>query len=149
MKIVLKKLSFAIGILFCCMNVLCEGIEEPGIDVNYCDDQVIIDESLFETLQSSNFDFVSAEIIDDCLFIDMGASGCDGNTWEFALVDSGAIAESSPEQRYLKFQLINQEACLAFLQETISFDLTPIQINGSNEIILNIEGYESSLNYKY
>jgi len=115
-----------------------------------CDQSTIIDDALYANLESAHFTFTSAKIIDDCLKIEISSSGCDGNSWEFKLVDSGAVAESLPEQRYLKFQLVNTELCDAVFKRTVSFDLTPIQISGTNnEIILNIEGLESSLNYKY
>ncbi|WP_396602094.1 hypothetical protein [Algibacter sp. R77976] len=148
MKILLKNISFAIGIMFCSMNILCE--EADDVDsVSLCDEITIVNPDLYENLNTANFTFIDAEIVDDCLRLEIGASGCDGNTWGFNLVDSGAIAESLPEQRYLRLQLINEEACLAFFEKTVSFDLSPIQIDGSNEIILHIEGLESSLNYKY
>ncbi|WP_298554410.1 hypothetical protein [uncultured Algibacter sp.] len=142
-------MSFAIVIMFCSMNILCEDVDEPNISSDLCDYRVVINENLYENFESSSFEFINAEITDDCLNVELGASGCDGNTWVFNLVDSGAIAESSPEQRYLKLQLINDELCLAYFERTISFDLASLQINGSNEIILHIEGFESSLNYKY
>ncbi|PWH84390.1 hypothetical protein DIS18_07605 [Algibacter marinivivus] len=132
------------------MNILCEDLDEPDVSGNLCDYQVIIDEDLYGNLESSSFEFVNAEIIDDCLNIELGASGCDGANWEFKLVDSGSITESSPEQRFLKLQLINIELCDAFFQTSISFDLKPIRIeNGINEIILNIDGLQSALNYTY
>lgn len=149
MKNLLKKVSFATGIMFCSMNVLCEDIDEPKINNGFCDYETIIDADLYKDFQSATFEFVSAEIIDDCLIIEIGASGCDGGTWEFELVDSGAIAESLPEQRFLKLQLVNNEDCEAFFQRTTSFDLTPVRIHDSGEIILNIDGFDSSLNYIY
>lgn len=148
MKFLFKKISFAIGIMFCSMNVLCEDVDDVDY-ISFCDETTIVDNDLFENLNTVNFTFIDAEIVDNCLSLEIGASGCDGNTWGFNLVDSEAIAESSPEQRYLKFQLINDEACLAYFERIILFDLTPLQINGSNEIILHIEGFDSSLNYKY
>ena len=148
MKALLKKTSFAIGIMFCTMNILCE--EEDNFDIdNFCDYQVVIDENEYKNIQTANFEFINAEIIDDCLMIKIGASGCSSDNWGFNLVDSGAVAESSPEQRFLKFQLINDEACLAFFERTVSFNLKSLQVSGSNEIILNLNGFESSLNYKY
>lgn len=148
MKKLLKKISFAIGIMFCSMNILCEEESDFNGDI-VCDEITIVSESLFANLDSADFTFINAEIINNCLIIDIGASGCDSNTWDFQLIDSGAIAESLPEQRYLKFQLINEEVCLAYFQRTTSFDLMPLQIEGSNEILLNIEGMASSLTYEY
>ena len=149
MKNLLKKVSFATGIMFCSMNVLCEDVDEPNIDDSFCDYETVVNANLYSDLQSAPFEFVSAEIIGDCLAIEIGASGCDGDTWEFKLVDSGAIAESLPEQRFLKLQLVNNEDCEAFFQRTTSFDLTPVRIHDSGEIILNIDGFDSSLNYIY
>lgn len=148
MKILLKKASFIIGIMVCLMNMQCE--DEDVLIVNQnCDQVVIINETLYENLETDFFTFGDVKIIDNCLSITIGASGCSGDSWKFNLIDSGAVAESSPEQRYLKFALENNEDCLAALGGTISFDLAPLQVNGSNEIILNLEGLESSLNYKY
>lgn len=148
MKTLLKKASFVIGVLFCFMNILCEDVDDLD-DGGICDSQVVVDEGLYQNLTSANFEFINAEIVDDCLNIEIGASGCDGSSWAFELVASEAIAESSPEQRFLKFQLVNEEMCLAVFESSVSFDLTPLQIDGSSEILLNIEGLASSLNYKY
>lgn len=144
----IKNIFFVILIMMCFMNTQCED-ENDDFFIGECDFTTIIDKSEYDNLETANFTFENVEIIGDCLTIKFGASGCDGNTWAYNLIDSGAIAESSPEQRYLKFQLINKEICLAFFRKTISFDLKPLQINGSNEIILNIEGLESPLHYKY
>lgn len=145
----MKKILFTVSVILCFMNMQCkeEGIKSSGDKV--CGQTTIVNEEIYNNLVSANFMFVNAEIADDCLTIEISASGCDGNSWKFKLVDSGAIAESSPEQRYLKFQLINEEDCLAVFKRTVSFNLTPLQINGSHEIILHLEGLESSLNYKY
>ncbi len=146
-KTLIKKTLFATAIMFCFMNILCEK-QDDVMGIN-CDFVVTVDATKYNALETASFEFINAEILEDCLVIKIGASGCSGDRWGFDLVDSGAIAESSPEQRFLKFQLINDEACLAYFERTISFDLTPLQVSGSNEIILNIEGLEASLNYNY
>ncbi len=91
---------------------------------------------------------ISLEIEDDCLLINFGASGCDGNSWELKLIDSGAIMESYPEQRNLKFFLKNEEACLAYFTKEISFDISDLQID-SDKIYLNILNNDSQLLYDY
>ncbi|TBN02732.1 hypothetical protein EYD45_11445 [Hyunsoonleella flava] len=146
----IKKISFFVVCIFCFFNTQCDE-DEVVVDFdNLCDDTVIIDEGLYNNLISDSFLLSKVEIIDDCLNIELGASGCDGSTWEFRLVDSGAVAESLPEQRYLKFQFVNKEDCLAAFERNVSFNLKPLQIdNGVNKVILNIEGWESSLTYSY
>ena len=145
----LKKILFVVSIMCCFLSTKCEDDHDTIPIIEICDQKTMVNKNIYDNLVSADFDFVSAEITDNCLAIEISASGCDGNSWEFNLVDSGAVAESSPEQRYLKFQLINEEACLAVFKKTISFDLTPLQISGSNEVILHLEGLESSLRYKY
>ena len=133
----IRKIFFAISVVLCFLNM--KWAEDDANDfVETCDEITIVDKDLYADLDSANFTFVNAEITNDCLNIEIGASGCDGNTWRFSLVDSGDIAESSPEQRFLKFQLINEELCLAFFKRIVSFDLKPLRINGSNEVIFNI-----------
>lgn len=143
-----KKTIFFLIISLSIMNMQCEDNDDV-IDAE-CDFVATVNKALYDNLETASFQITSAEIINDCLEIKIGASGCDGNSWEFNLVDSGAVAESLPEQRFLKLQLINEELCDAYFEKTTSFDLTPLQINnGVNEVILHIEGLESALNYKY
>ncbi|ULC59219.1 hypothetical protein MBM09_15095 [Flaviramulus sp. BrNp1-15] len=143
----IKKVLFVIPVVLCFMNMQCEDDIDDSIEI--CDQTTVISESFYNDMVSANFTIIDADISENCLIIKIGASGCDGNSWEFNLVDSGAIAESSPEQRYLEFQLINEEACLAYFERAISFNISSLQIEGSNEIILHIEGLESSLTYTY
>ena len=147
MKYTIKKIFFVVSTTFCFMNMQCE--DHDDVFELTCDFVTTIDKTKYDNLETASFTFITAEIVGDCLILQIGASGCSGDNWSFNLVDSGAIAESSPEQRFLKFQLINNEMCLAFFERTVSFDLSPLQINGSNETILHIEGLESSLHYKY
>ncbi len=144
----IKKIFSIVLIILCFVNMKCEESDNDVVNSS-CDFISVIDKTQYDNLDTANFKFINVEIVDDCIIIKIGASGCSGDNWGFNLVDSGVVAESSPEQRYLKFELVNDEACLAYFERTISFDLLPLQVNGSNEIILHIENVDSSLNYKY
>ncbi|RKE98244.1 hypothetical protein [Ichthyenterobacterium magnum] len=141
-----KQLVFVLVVMLCLMNTQCD---DDDIFVETCGLEVIIDEDVYNNLETAFFTFVNVEIIDDCLNAEISSSGCDGNSWVFNLVDSSLVAESSPEQRSLKLQLINNEVCLAVFQQTVSFDLTSIRVEGSNQVVLNIDGLESALTYTY
>ncbi len=143
----MKKILLYITVVVCSVNMTCE--EEDFYNEEVCDKMTLVDENVYADLESDDFNLINAEIINNCINITVGASGCDGNSWVFNLIDSGAVAESSPEQRYLKLQLLNGELCDAYFEKTISFNLTPLQINGSHEIILHLEDLDTSLNYKY
>ncbi|WP_282136540.1 hypothetical protein [Seonamhaeicola maritimus] len=142
-----EKVLFFFIIIFSFLNTQCE--EDVIIDDLLCDFTTVIDETKYANLSSDNFTFVNAEIEGDCLSIEIGASGCDGSTWKFELIDSGDVAESSPEQRYLKLDFNNDELCDAYFESTFTFDLNPVKVQGSNKIILHLDGLDESLEYSY
>lgn len=146
----LPKLTFFCFFSLLLMNTTCDE-DAPFYDdqSDICDLKTIVNKSLYDNVDTTGYNLVEAEIVDDCLLITIGASGCSGNSWEYRLVDSGAVAESSPEQRFLKFELSNSEACQAFFQKTVSFDLRPLKISGSQEIILNLENSNNPFTYSY
>ena len=148
------KFTRIITVCFCfimlLMNTQCEDddfVEAP------CGQTVIIDGGFYDSAESNFYNLISAEIEGNCLNIDISASGCDGNSWSMVLVDSGDITESFsedlPSERFLKFVFSNEEVCLAVFSQSRSFDLTSIQIDDANEIILNIEDFPEPLNYAY
>lgn len=139
-------------VLLCCcvllMNTQCDE-DNDGNPSQFCDELVIINNDQYQNMQSDFYSLVNATITNNCLEVTISASGCSGESWEMSLVDSGDIPESMPPQRYLKFVLVNNEACLAVFSRTISFDLTPLEIQGLNEITLNIEDFPEALSYNY
>nr|WP_321243966.1 hypothetical protein [uncultured Psychroserpens sp.] len=145
------KLSKIVAACLCfvmlLMNTQCD--EDDRYIQPPCDQTVVVDAGFYESAESDVYELNSVQITGNCLSLSISASGCDGNSWSMVMVDSGDIAESSPEQRFLKFVLTNEEACLAFVPQERSFDLTPIKVDGSNEIILNIEGFPEALTYTY
>ena len=129
------------------MNTQCD--DDDSFQVNTCGSAVIIDNSFFESAVSGDYQLVSLDINDDCLTVEISSSGCDGESWSMVMVDSGVVAESSPEQRYLKFVFTNDEVCLAVFNQSRVFDLSVLRIDGSNEVILNIQGFPESISYMY
>ncbi|MEC3905563.1 hypothetical protein VOI54_00895 [Tamlana sp. 2201CG12-4] len=144
-----KMIMFSLVILLCFTNMTCDSDGEIIEEATSCDFKTIVDRTVFHDLESDNFNFVDAQITGDCLSITFGASGCNGESWAFKLVDSEAVTKSIPGQRSLKFQLENKELCEAYFEKTVSFDLTPLQLPGDHEVLLNIQGLSKSLSYKY
>ncbi|WP_439152846.1 hypothetical protein [Winogradskyella sp.] len=145
------KLKQFFKVLFCALLVLNMQCDEDDVIPlsDICDELIVTSNTEYENLESDFYSLDSAEIIDDCLVIAVSASGCDGNSWLFTLVDSGDIAESMPPQRNLKFGLTNNEACLAVFSREMSFDLRSLQIEGVDSVILNIEDFSTPLEYNY
>lgn len=146
----IKRISFFAVCILCFLNTQCDEDDlPPGFDT-FCDETVIVDNVLFDSLESDDFQFGSAEIFDNCLSIQVIASGCSGDTWGFKLVDSEAIAESLPEQRNIKLEFVNNEDCDAVIGHTVSFDIEALQIDNTvNQVILHLEGWVPSLTYSY
>lgn len=64
-------------------------------------------------------------------------------------IASEAVVETLPIQWYTKVELINNEACQAVFQKTVSFDLTPLKDAGKNQVQINIQGWNTSIMYQY
>ena len=128
------------------MNMQCD---EDDVPVTLNCSEVLIDNNTYETAESDNYTIGNVFFNGNCITIDVSASGCDGSTWVFTLIDSENISESIPPQRSLKLSLNNNEACLAVFTREESFDLIPLRVEGSNEVLLNIEGFEEPILYAY
>ena len=132
--------------LFCVLllNMQCD---EDDIVFEPCGLEVVIDNASYEDAEAHNIETVTLD--GDCININILASGCDGSSWIMTLIDSENIAESFPPQRYLKLNLYNNEVCLAVFTKEESFDLTALRVEGTNEVLLNFEGFEESVLYTY
>lgn len=117
-------------------------------DQNLPDDQdVIVSESLYNQISTANYSIIEAEIEGDSLKLTIQSSGCDGNEWVVKLVDSGAVAESYPVQRFAKISLENEELCDAIVARDYSFNLISLRVE--DQLYLNLEGWDSQLHYDF
>lgn len=134
-----------------CFLVLCACAEEESVNLTLdseCGRVVLVDGGRYSRAQKEGFTIKGMERQGDCLFVELESSGCSGDSWSLELIDSGRIAESAPEQRYLTFDFDNEELCDAVLVRTYSFDLRPLQLAG-NAVILNVESWQGQIRYDY
>jgi hypothetical protein len=113
-----------------------------------CEHQVVISADKYLTAPNDHLVIDSLKINSDCLKIIFSSSGCNGDTWELKLIDSGAILESYPPQRNLRLSLKNEELCDAWFTREISFDINTLQVDG-NRILLNITNSGDQILYEY
>ena len=124
--------------------------ESSSKDYENCDKQSqIISNQAYADLATMNYTITAVALNVNCLDVTISSSGCSGNTWETNLFSTNNLPDTFPLQRNLKLQLIYQEFCLAIIQKTVSFDLTPLQIAGQNQITLNIDGWGQQIVYHY
>ena len=139
-----------IGVFFICLFVLgCNSNDEPTIK-NKCNvSSEIISSEDFSAVSTSNYAITKVEINEDCIEITFGSSGCGTELWEEHLFSVDSFYTIFPLQRDLKMKLINEELCEAYFIKTVSFDLTPLQIDGQNIVPLNIYGWNEQVSYEY
>lgn len=109
----------------------------------------VIAETIFNDITTSNYTISDVNLNGDCLEITIGSSGCNAEQWQMNLYSTDSFYTVYPYQRTVKLKLINNQLCLAVFQKTKSFDLTPFQIKGQNQVPLNIEGWSTTIIYKY
>ena len=114
----------------------------------YFTSEIILEED-FNAINTSNYGIIEVELNGDCLEITFGSSGCGTDLWEENLYSTDTFYNVFPLQRDVKMELINDETCLAFFQKTVSFDLTPFQIDGQSDLPLNINGWNEQITYGY
>ena len=143
----MKKLLLFLPII---LILSCNSENDNSTIENNCDftSEVIFEED-FNAISTSNYGIIEVELNGDCLGITFGSSGCGTDLWEENLYSTDVFYNVFPLQRDVKMELINDEACLAFFQKTVSFDLTPFQIDGQSDLPLNINGWNEQITYEY
>ncbi len=143
--------------LFSCNNDDSATLQNPvdTIEKFYCSDsinllcteKVLIDPLRFDTASNDQLSVLNLGILDNCLEIEYGASGCDGSSWKLALLDTGSLYLNNPPTRKLKFDFYNAEICLAYFVKKKAFDICPLKQPGVDSLILMIE--DTSIIYRY
>ena len=113
-KLTMKKLLILLVITIfmfngCTDEETCDCVPPPE-----CDKAVIVDGNKYDNAPDDDLNITDAKIVNDCLTITFGSSGCDGSSWQLALYDAGVIMESYPPQRNIRLSLKNEELCDAY-----------------------------------
>lgn len=144
----MKKLVFALALLALFMESCNDETTDNASLNSVCDQIAIVNPSRFTNTQPEGYTITRIQLIDDCLQVEIQSGGCSGDTWKVDLIDSGNVAESNPEQRYLKISLNNTELCDAVISKTFTFDLSPLRIS-SPSILLNLDLWNEQIPYTY
>lgn len=151
----MKTINLFWSILVCICSFSCGSDDEGNAnnndlnDYTICDFMTIESANLYENAPNDDLIINSITLIDDCMIFEFSAGGCDGSTWEVQLIDSGQILESFPIQRNLRLSLNNQEDCEAFVTKSLSFDIANLQDDGNNQVVFNVDNFESQVLYEY
>ena len=110
--------------------------------------QVLINGEAYKTAPNDPLTINSLEINGDCLTINFSSGGCDGKSWEVALIDAGAIIKTNPPQREIRLSLKNNELCDAWITKELTYDIEPLQVSGG-KVYLNIINSDEQILYEY
>ena len=148
-NLILKILIASASLMACDADtIIIDRPNDGGQDVDNCNQEVIINSELFDIASDNRLTINELTIEDDCLKLNYSSSGCNSDNWIVSLIDSGNVLESFPIQRNLEINFINDELCLAFFIEEITFDISSLQVEGNDSVILNI-GDDNSIIYEY
>jgi hypothetical protein len=139
-----KRILYLLISIVCFQLVSCTDDEIlPTSDL-----KVVIDSDAYNSAISDNYFIRSIDIDGDFLTIKFSSSGCSGESWKVKLIDSGAVAESLPPQRYLVLSLENNELCQAVITKELTFDISALRVDGKS-VWLNFKNFEESILYEY
>ena len=125
----------------------CSSDDDNG-NQNNCDFGTIISAEQYTNAPADQLEINNLTINDNCLKINFSSGGCDGNTWELKLIDSGDIMESNPPRRNLRLSLKNEELCEAYITKELTFDISNLKVDG-NKVQLNIINSDENILYEY
>ena len=149
-NLVLKMLVVSFGFLSC--NIDADDIvtdDNQSNNVSECDFQSEINSDDYAIANAEEITINEITIDNDCLKINFWAGGCNGDSWEMRLIDSGAILESLPVQRNLRIDFVSEELCEKAILREYTFDISNLQIENNESLMLNIINNNSSILYEY
>lgn len=136
-----------LGVFFVSCDFLDDHIKNPI--KSKCNEKAVLDHVAFPQINTNNYGITNVVLNGDCLEITVSASGCDPDNWTMNLVGAKSLAAVSPPHVGVKLELINNEACLAVFQKTVSFNLTAFEWVEQNQVQLNVDGWNTPILYQY
>lgn len=121
--------------------------DSDTINIDLCNECVLINKDVYDTTTTNNYTINSVKLIGDLITVQIISGGCNGNSWVATLIDANQILESNPSQRNIIIRFENNEACFAIVEKKFTFNIKELKEN-QTEILLNLEGWNTQINYK-
>ena len=113
-----------------------------------CGDYAVVSQVRYNSAPDDDFTFDAVTLEGNCLSITIQyGGGCEEVNTE--LIDEGSINYSNTIGRNIRLSLHDTDNCEALVTTTLKFDLTPLQVEGENQIILNMKDWNGGLVYDY
>ena len=114
-----------------------------------CNEKAVLDHVAFPQVNTTNYGVTNVVLNGDCLEITVSSSGCNPDNWDMNLIGVASKTNIYPPLFHAKIELVNNEACQAVFQKTVSFDLTPFQMAGQNTVQIALDGWNTKIMYQY
>lgn len=137
----MRKLLFLILILLCS----CSTNNDSALASAPCGDFVIENQAMYNATDISNYTITDVNVLNNCITVRITSSGCNGNSWTASLIDSEQETLSIPPERFLRFELTNNEACQSVFERSYTFDIGMIRPAGSGTLVLNLDGWNAPI----
>ena len=124
---------------------------EPSKLVTSSENKVIINTTHYNSPNTLKVVINQATLNQNELVISISGSGCSEKALDNDLVAEDNILESMPPQRNIKLvlRMEGQGSCAAYFTKTFRYDISALKVEGYNQLLLNLDGYEGSLVYAY
>lgn len=138
MKILVSILSILFLLTSCSNNdsenIICEN--------------TIIDNQQYTNSQSDSYNLISLSNYEGCLKVCIRyGGGCEEVSAK--LIDNEEIFESNPVQRNLKIVFTDNDECEALIEKNFYFDISNLQVDNENMVLLNFQGSDLTYLYEY
>jgi len=143
MKFKIIFLIFIIAILNSCNNDD-DNARSPLENSNI----IRVEDDLFSNAPNDDFEIITATITDNNLDLTILYGGGCGNIF-YDLVTGSDYLETNPIQKNIRLAFDDKDNCEAGIELELSFDLTQIQISNTDRIIINLDRWESQIEYNY
>ena len=110
--------------------------------------QIRIDEALFTNGPNDNFFLRAATITGNILNLTLDYGGGCGEVY-YDLVTGDSFVLTNPVQKNIRLAFDDQDNCEALVGLELSFDLTQLQIPSTNRLIINLDGWDTPIEYNY
>ena len=107
-----------------------------------------VEDDLFSNAPNDDFEIITATITDNNLDLTILYGGGCGNIF-YDLVTGSDYLETNPIQKNIRLAFDDKDNCEAGIELELSFDLTQIQISNTDRIIINLDRWESQIEYNY
>ncbi|MEM9548813.1 MAG: hypothetical protein AAGA77_22705, partial [Bacteroidota bacterium] len=107
-----------------------------------------IDDNLFLNAPNDVFNITGAIINENNLNLTVEYGGGCGDIY-YDLISETHYLKTNPLQKNIRLAFDDKDNCEALLELNLSFDLKEIQLSGTGSIIINLDGWDEQIEYKY